>query len=40
MTFAQLADLLNRKSKEQAHATRSRTTQRAKRAKKENRPNV
>ena len=40
MTFAQLADLLNKKSKEQAHATRSRSTRKAKQIKKENRPNV
>ena len=42
MTFTQLADLLNKKSKEQTHATRSRTrtTRQAKRIKKENRTNV
>ena len=41
-SFAELADLLNKKSKEQAHATRSRTrtTRQAKRIKKENRANV
>ena len=41
-TFAELAEILNKKSKEQAHATRSmnRTTRQAKRIKKENRPNV
>ena len=41
-SFAELAELLNKKSKEQAHATRSkvRTTQRAKKIKKENRANV
>ena len=41
-TFAKLAELLKIKSKEQAHATRSktRTTRQAKRVKKENRTNV
>ena len=41
-TFAELAELLKTKSKEQAHATRSRTrtTRQAKRIKKENRANV
>ena len=39
-TFAELAELLNRKSKEQAHATRSRTTRKAKRIKKESKTNV
>ncbi len=41
-SFAKLAELLNKKSKEQAHATRSktRTTRQAKRVKKENRTNV
>jgi hypothetical protein len=39
-TFAELAELLNRKSKEQAHAIRSRSTRRARQIKKENRPNV
>ena len=41
-TFAELAELLKTKSKEQAHAIRSktRTTRQAKRIKKENRPNV
>ena len=41
-TFAELAELLKIKSKEQAHATRSktRTTRQAKRVKKENRTNV
>ena len=41
-SFAELADLLNKKSKEQAHATRSRNraTQQRKQAKKENRANV
>jgi hypothetical protein len=35
-SFAELAELLNKKSKEQAHATRSKTTRRTKRVKKEN----
>ena len=35
-SFAKLAELLNKKSKEQAHATRSKTTRRTKRVKKEN----
>ena len=41
-TFAELAELLKTKSKEQAHATRSRNraTQQRKQAKKENRANV
>ena len=41
-SFAELADLLNKKSKEQAHATRSRNkaTQQRKQTKKENRANV
>ena len=41
-SFAELAELLNKKSKEQAHATRSktRTTRQAKRIKKEDRANV
>ena len=41
-TFAELAELLKIKSKEQAHATRSktRTTRQAKRIKKEDRANV
>ena len=41
-SFAELAELLNKKSKEQAHATRSktRTNRQAKRVKKENRTNV
>lgn len=42
MKFSELAELLNKKSKEQAHATRSkiRTTRTAKKIKKENRANV
>ena len=42
MKFSELVDLLNKKSKEQAHATRSktRTTRQAKRIKKEDRANV
>ena len=41
-TFAELAELLKTKSKEQAHATRSRTrtTRQAKRIKKESKANV
>ena len=41
-SFAELAELLKIKSKEQAHATRSktRTTRQAKRIKKEDRANV
>ena len=41
-TFAELAEILNKKSKEQAHATRSkvRATRQRKQAKKENRANV
>ena len=41
-SFAELAELLNKKSKEQAHATRSkvRTTRQRKKTKKENRVNV
>ena len=42
MKFSELVDLLNKKSKEQAHATRSKTktTRQGKQRKKENRPNV
>ena len=41
-SFAELAELLNKKSKEQAHAIRSRTrtTRQAKRIKKESKANV
>jgi hypothetical protein len=39
-SFAELAELLNKKSKEQAHATRFRATRQKKQAKKENRANV
>ena len=39
-SFAELAELLNKKSKEQAHAIRSKPTQRRKKIKKENRPSV
>ena len=41
-TFAELAELLKTKSKEQAHAIRSRTrtTRQAKRIKKESKTNV
>ena len=42
MTFSELANLLNKRSKENAHATRykTRTTRQGKQRKKESRPNV